>query len=84
MKKILLLIIIILCIVFICIFDGASAKAEKSKTRITAHLCSTGRLSWKNVSNVEIKNNVVKFLDLDDGSTYTLVNMMTCIRESNN
>ena len=73
-----------LCYVYLLFFDETSAKAEKSKISVSVYSGDSGRMSWPSVTNLEIKNNVVKFLDLENGNTYTLVNMMTVIREREN
>ena len=72
----------ILCL--FAFFDETSAKAEKSKISVSVYSGDSGCMAWPSVTNLEIKNNVVKFLDLEDGNTYTLVNMATVIREREN
>ena len=73
----------ILCL-FAFFFDETGAKAEKSKISVGVYSGDSGRMIWPSVTNLEIKNNIVKFLDLEDGNTYTLVNMATLIREREN
>lgn len=73
---------VILCL--FAFFDEAGAKAEKSKISVSVYSGDSGRMVWPSVTNLEIKNNIVKFLDLENGNTYTLVNMMTVITEREN
>ena len=70
--------------VYLLFFDETGAKAEKSKISVSVYSGDSGRMTWPSGTNLEIKNNIVKFLDLENGNTYTLVNMAALIREREN
>lgn len=83
-KDFIVYVVIFFILCLFAFFDETGAKAEKSKISVSVYSGDSGRMIWPSVTNLEIKNNIVKFLDLEDGNTYTLVNMATLIREREN